>query len=106
MTNWLYRSGDLWLPEPIVKLLDSYLVGNDKTLFYLNFWHMNHFFSGVLFALLFPTYSFWFYLVVHTVWELWQLFIGMTKQNLRGLLDIINDTLIGSIGFYIVKRYA
>ena len=106
MTNWLYRSGDLWLPTPIVKFLDSYIVGNDKSLIYLNFWHINHFMSGVLFALLFPAYSFWVYLVVHTVWELWQLFIGMTKQNLRGFIDILNDTVIGSIGFFLVKFYA
>lgn len=102
-TDWIYRSGDIWLPAPVVEVLDRYIVGDKTTLFYLNGWHINHFFSGVFFACL----VFWFripsplltYIVVHTLWELWQIAIGMTPLTLRGMLDILVDTGVGILGY-------
>jgi hypothetical protein len=107
-TFW-YRSGDLWLPPFLVEFLDSYIVGSDSSIFYLNYWHVNHFFSGVFFAL-FHLYVYHFaypihtYLILHTLWEIWQLFLGMTPTSLRGLVDIWNDTLLGTLGAYITLR--
>ena len=80
-----------------------------KSLVYINLWHINHFLSGVFFALLHLYFyrfesPFMTYFVVHTLWELWQLFIGMTIPNLRGILDIGNDTLFGLLGVFLVLR--
>ncbi len=105
-TSWTYRSGDAFLPAPIVNFLHTYIVGNEKSLYYINLWHINHFFSGVFFAL-FHIYFYPFqspyttYFVVHTLWALWQLSIGMTIPNLRGVIDILNDTLFGLLGVLI-----
>ena len=105
--SFLYRSGDIWLPKPIVKALDTYIVGDSTTLFYLNYWHINHFLSGVFFALFHvfvyripsPLLS---YLLLHTLWELWQMLIGMTPRNQKGMLDALVDTLIGLLGVWSV----
>ncbi len=93
----MYRSGDIWLPKPIVKVLDRYILGDNTTLFYLNYWHINHFLSGMLFGLF--QVSFLTYLGLHTLWELWQLWIGMTPRTLRGFFDIVVDTLVGLLGW-------
>jgi hypothetical protein len=36
--------------------------------------------------------------LVHTLWELWQKFIGMTKWDLRGSIDTVVDTIMHLIG--------
>lgn len=108
--SWIYRSGDLWLPSSVVAFLDSYLVGNETSLFYLNLWHVNHFLSGVFFGLLlhFGVYSssrpFLTYFLFHTLWEIWQGLIGMTPRSLRGVLDITVDTVVGLLGLVLVRR--
>lgn len=110
METWLYRSGDLWLPKPLVTVLDTYLIGSKNSLFYLNVWHINHFLSGVFFGL-FHLYGravpspFLTYLILHTLWELWQLWIGMTPRSIRGALDILVDTLVGVLGLFSVLRF-
>ncbi len=105
-TSWKYRSGDAFLPAPVVKFLHQYIVGDDKSLYYITFWTVNHFLSGVFFALLhlfFYRFSnpILVYFILHTLWELWQLYIGMTIPNLRGIIDILNDTLFGVLGVYL-----
>jgi hypothetical protein len=105
--SWLYRSGDIWLPQPLVKVLDTYILGNDKSLFYLNYWHINHFLSGILFGLIhLLVYRFsnpvWSYFLLHTLWELWQLYLTMTPRTWRGLIDIVVDTTVGLLGLYVV----
>ena len=109
--TWVYRSGDLWLPPFLVSILDTYILGDDSSLFYLNFWHINHFLSGVLFALshlfLYPlAYPIHTYLLFHGLWEIWQLWIGMTPTGLRGLVDISTDTVLGTLGAFLTLRYA
>jgi hypothetical protein len=67
--------------------------------------HINHFFSGVFFACLVV----WFripsplltYVLVHTLWELWQIAIGMTPLSPRGYLDIVVDTVVGVLGYWL-----
>jgi len=105
--SWLYRSGDLWLPKPFVKTLDTYIVGNDKSLFYLNYWHINHFVSGLLFGLVSlllyrGSNPLLIYFILHTLWESWQLFIGMTPRTFRGLFDIFVDTCVGLLGCFLI----
>jgi hypothetical protein len=109
--SWLYRSGDIWLPKTAVSYLNTYVVGNDRTLFYLNYWHGMHFLSGVFFALLQlfvvqVQHPFYVYFFLHTLWEAWQLWIGMTKQTLRGLVDIGMDTCMGLLGCFLVLQLA
>lgn len=106
-TSLVYRSGDFFLPKDIVDYLNTYIVGNENSLYYLNYWHINHLLSGVFFAIvhltLYKFYSpFLTYLLLHTIWEIWQIFIGMTALDLRSFIDILNDTFFGSIGYFIV----
>ena len=100
--TWVYRSVDIWLPKPIVKFLDSYIIGDKTTLFYLNYWHINHFLSGIIFGLF--QLSFLQYLILHTLWELWQLWIGMTPRTLRGFVDTLVDTGVGLLGWFLGLR--
>lgn len=108
-TSWVYRSGDIWLPQETVEWLHTYVLGNDRTLFYINYWHGMHFLSGVLYGLFLLFYKvdspFVSYLVIHTLWELWQMWIGMTTPNLRGILDIGVDTAMGCLGLFLVRRF-
>lgn len=108
--SWMYRSGDIWLPPQTVKFLHTYIIGNDTTLFYLNYWHIMHGMSGILFGFLTLVYRvsspFVTYFVLHTLWEIWQLWIGMTKPDVRGIIDIGVDTLVGLLGLLLVRIYA
>lgn len=91
----LYRSGDAFLPPAIRQILTQYWVGDDHSLFYVNNWSLVHFASGILTAALTPTAwnPFLVGLVIHTVWEAWQIAIGMTRLNTRGFIDIGLDTV-------------
>jgi hypothetical protein len=104
--SWLYRSGDIWLPKETIKRLNLYIVGNDSTLFYINYWHGMHMLSGILFGflLLFIHVKdpFVVYFLLHTAWEAWQLWIGMTKETLRSAIDILIDTCMGFLGVSLV----
>lgn len=108
-STWVYRSGDIFLPPRIVKFLHTYIVGNDTSLYYINLWHGMHLLSGVFFGL-FQLFVYRFqhpfvvYVVLHTLWEIWQLSIGMTIPNLRGAIDVLNDTLIGTLGVFLSLR--
>jgi hypothetical protein len=99
-SSLLYRSGDAFFSERIKRFLGQYIVGDDTTLFYLNLWSINHFLSGVVvgFARIGgPFFAF----VLHTVWEIWQIIIGMTPLNLRGVIDTFVDTIVYMLGFYL-----
>lgn len=105
--SWIYRSGDLWLPKRTVRSLDTYVIGDEKSLFYINYWHGMHFLSGVLFGVLHlfflrVQHPFYVYIFLHTLWEAWQLWIGMTKPNIRGVIDITTDTCVGLFGLFLI----
>lgn len=105
----LYRSGDVFLPKSVRRILEHYYVGNDKSVFYITNWSFVHLLSGVVtgYVLLqfypdLPYYTTGF--VVHTVWEFWQIFIGMTKwKTLRGQIDIFVDTAMFMIGMLLMR---
>jgi hypothetical protein len=42
-------------------------------------------------------------LYIHTLWELWQKFIGMTKWDLRGAIDTVVDTIMCLAGMLAVR---
>lgn len=100
-TPW-YASGDLFLPKSVRTFLETYVIGDDKSLVYISLWSFMHSFSGVLFS--FVSDSLQGYIVVHTVWELWQIYIGMTPiHTARGVIDIFTDTFMGILGFLLVR---
>ena len=103
----LYNSGDLFLREKYKKILKRLIVGNYNS-FYINYWSFLHSLSGILtyFILNFFTRKstkLWLIIlygwIIHSVWEAWQIFIGMTKlSNIWNILDIITDTLFFTFG--------
>jgi hypothetical protein len=99
-----YASGDLFLPKPVRTILETYIIGNDTSVFYITLWSFMHMLSGVLFS--FVNNSLVNYVIVHTIWEIWQIYIGMTKINtLRGISDVFVDTIMGMIGFILANKY-
>jgi hypothetical protein len=77
---------------------------------YITNWTVVHFGSGVLTALLFrPTMSFSALLalglLIHTLWELWQILIGMTHiATLRGKVDTVVDTVAYMLGLFLFAK--
>lgn len=100
----VYRSGDAFLPQEITNKLSTYIVGDDHTLFYLNYWSIIHFSVGLTLGLVIKNISYGQALIIHLLWESWQLAIGMTKPNSRGFLDAGVDTLLFMLGFWLSKK--
>lgn len=109
--SWIYHSGDIFLPTEVRTILKYYWLGNDRSIFYITNWTLVHMFSGVLtgysLSIWFPKVSlFWTGLFIHTLWELWQMAIGMTPiRTLRGQVDTVVDTIAFLIGVYVYTRY-
>lgn len=102
--QFFYRTGDLYLPRKMVNFLNTYIAGSDKSRIYLNYWSIMHFLSGVLvYAAISQN---WIYaLIIHTLWEMWQMAIGMTKyRTIRGLVDILMDTAAFLAGFALMSH--
>jgi hypothetical protein len=100
--DWLYRSGDIFLPREYVDMLDTYIFNTRYV--YMNVWSLLHGLSGVLFAFVFRRATLTHWILVHTLWELWQVFIGMTPLTVRGLLDTVLDTVMSILGFLAAKK--
>jgi hypothetical protein len=108
-------TGDLLLPKNIKDFLELYLIGSDKSIFYITIWSIIHFISGCAFALLFiftetglsytKIQSFWIAFGVHLLWELWQILITNTPRTIRGLVDTIVDTILFMLGFIFIIQY-
>jgi hypothetical protein len=110
----LFDSGDIFLPEPLRKLLSTHIIGNDESTFYITYWSIVHFISGMLcavallrFTRLRPIYSYGF--IIHTTWELWQVNIGMAKpMNISGennIVDSVVDTILFLLGMAFAARF-
>lgn len=102
LRDWLYQSGDVFLPRKYVDMLDTYII--NTPLFYLNVWSFLHLLSGVVFRLVFPKLSVLAYVIGHSLWELWQIYIGMTPLTLRGGIDVVVDTLMGVLGYSLASK--
>jgi len=109
----LYDSGDLFLPQAWRDFLSTPLVGNYDTFIYVTGWSFMHLLSGVLFGS-FAVYNqikhpYWVGLALHTIWECWQILIGMNKPwNLtghNGFVDIVVDTLFFMGGLAMVITF-
>jgi hypothetical protein len=107
----IYKSGDFFLPKPIKQFLDKSVYMTDNYSFYINGWSFVHFFSGMLVGALYiyldKPMKFYYYkmFVIHTIWELWQMLIGMSKPwKLTGdsnLIDTFVDTIVYMFGSYL-----
>jgi len=111
----LYSSGDVFLPDKVKKFLEKDIIGSSKKTFYISWWSVIHIINGILFGWLYLYYSFPIrnfllnMFIIHTLWELWQMIIGMANpMKLTGksnLIDTIIDTLLfmgGSYTSYII----
>jgi hypothetical protein len=101
-------SGDLFLPQSIRRFLYSYIIGSESSMFYISRWSILHMISGCIigYALLYNKSNAFYYftgLFIHTIWEIWQKFIGMTEWDLRGAIDTAVDTIMCLIGMALVR---
>jgi hypothetical protein len=111
----LYRSGDVFLPKSIKNLLDTSLYSSKDTSFYINGWTFIHIISGIIVGYIYlhlgyaRTDYFYTMFIIHTIWETWQIIIGMSKPfSLTGdnnRIDIFVDTFAFLYGTYIIKNY-
>jgi hypothetical protein len=110
-TSTLFKSGDAFLPPIITNFLYRYILGSDKTLLYVNYWSIVHMISGMIVASLLVRFThftnkwtlYGIGFVIHSLWECWQIYIGMTNtKRLRDVLDIGTDTVFFLMGMFIV----
>jgi hypothetical protein len=118
MIDWetmIYHSGDFFLPKPIKQFLDKNIYMTNNYSFYVNGWTFIHYFSGMLVGAIYlylgkPIHFFYYYylFIIHTIWELWQMLIGMSKPyKLTGdsnLIDTFVDTIVFMFGAYITLQ--
>jgi hypothetical protein len=105
----LFRSGDVFLPASVRKVLEHYYIGNDRSLVYFTNWSIIHFLSGVLLGYILITYYpnldyYWTGFYWHTVWEVWQLFVRNTPRTPRGFIDICVDTSMTMLGMLFYRQ--
>lgn len=102
----LMLSGDLFLPQPLLKVMRIYLVGGPTTLVYIWVWSLMHIVLGFFMAwLLYPRPdAYWEGFLWHTLWEIWQLLVKNTEWNLRGAIDTVMDTMLFLAGMWVFYR--
>ena len=115
LQNIIYNSGDIFLPEKIKNILGTDLLGNSKKSFYVSGWSIVHFVNGIIIGYLYLYFKgdsrlyIFKLLIIHTMWELWQMLIGMSKPyKLTGrsnLIDTVMDTLFFMSGAYVIRIY-
>lgn len=108
-----YRSGDVFLPKAVRDLLERGIYLDDKQAIYVNGWTGIHFLSGYIAGVVYMKIGkplenyYWNLFIIHTIWEIWQVFIGMAKpwrlEGASNLIDTIIDTLAFMIGAYLAK---
>jgi len=112
----IYSSGDVFLPKTIRDILGTFLFKHPDIkhnyVFYIQGWSIVHFVSGVIFGYLYRRLGFnplnYYYngLILHTLWELWQITIGMSKPFMlsgkNSIVDILVDTALFMLGTYVI----
>ena len=115
--NWkqiIYNSGDFFFPKSIKNILDKNIYMTQNKSFYINGWSVLHYCSGMILGAIYlyldkGIYFYYYNLfIIHTIWEFWQIIIGMSKPwRLTGdsnLIDTFIDTLVFMIGTYVTLR--
>lgn len=104
------NSADFFLPKPIVNLLNTNFYKLSNYSFYINGWTFIHFLSGMLLGIIYLNlystnyYNLYFYslFIIHTIWELWQMLVKVSKPwKLTGdsnLIDTLVDTFVFMCG--------
>jgi len=110
----IYNSGDVFLPKEVRDTLAKGIYFDSSNILYLNGWTILHFISGIITGYIYlylnkPISNYYYKLfIIHTIWELWQMLIGMSKPwSIYGnsnLIDIIIDTLVFMLGAYTYKQ--
>jgi hypothetical protein len=100
--EFLFNAGDVFLPQRVRQWLQTFIIGSPKTLFYITYWSIVHFLSGVASGAILGASgvrggigSYTYYLalfVIHWLWESLQIVSGMTPLTLRGGIDVVVDT--------------
>ena len=111
INNLFYKSGDLFLPKNMVHFLDQGIY-DSKERFYINLWTVLHFISGIIIGKVVSQYVFnavQYYLIclgIHTLWESWQVYIGMAKpwalSGSSNLIDSFIDTAAFMFGTFLI----
>lgn len=115
LKNIIYNSGDFFLPEKIKNILGTDLLGTSNKTFYVSGWSIIHLINGIIIGYMYLYLKgddrFYLYkmFIIHTMWELWQMLIGMAKPyKLTGrsnLIDTIMDTIFFMVDAFIVRAY-
>jgi hypothetical protein len=110
-----FKSGDAFLPDYISDVLGIDLIGSSKKTFYISYWSFIHLISGILCGHLIRKKNFYLYiasdentnyyatlLIIHTIWEAWQVIIGqsfpLTLVGPGNLIDTVVDTVMFMLG--------
>ena len=111
----IYNSGDVFLPDNIKKKLSYDIIGSQKKTFYISGWSIVHFINGIIFGYLYLYFKYdkKYYIInlltLHTMWEFWQIIIGMSRPySLTGrsnLIDTFVDTILFMSGALITKFF-
>jgi len=111
----IYNSGDVFLPISIRNILKKDIIGSSKKTFYISWWSIIHYINGIIVGTLYLKYNYdkkqylFNMFVIHTLWELWQVLIGMsnpTKITGGGnIVDIFIDTILFMMGAYTIRYY-
>jgi hypothetical protein len=116
----LKHSADVFLPDSINNFLLINIVGDKSKTFYINNWSIVHLISGFILGYIVDKYllidnsnliieNYYFKMfILHTIWELWQIFSNISNPfSITGdsnIVDIIIDTILFMIGAYIYKE--
>lgn len=113
MDKIIYSSGDLFLGKKYKSLLERFVYGSYEDTIYITYWSVMHFISGVIVGYIYLRNNnkkneyFKVMLIIHTLWELWQILIGMSyPYKIRGhnnIFDIILDTIFFMLGSFLVN---
>lgn len=110
----LYHLGDAFLPDKIKDALDVDLIGSHKKTFYISGWSIMHMIAGAVTGYIYLCLSFrktdtYFLImfILHTLWEIVQVFIGGSypyRLTGRGnFADTLVDTAMFMVGAGITK---
>lgn len=109
-TDYIFQSGDLFLSKYMRSFLETFIYGNYKQSIYITYWSIMHLLSGIVVAYVFKYYEitepYFKGFIIHSLWELWQIFIGMSYPykftGKNNIFDILLDTVFFMFGMWLI----